>query len=113
MSPGSMPLAREIYQEGIRIPPVLIQRGGKIDRALLDLMLANVRTPVEREGDLMAQIDVDSARRNAAARTGREVWRSTRAAQHAWLAELQRTNDAGGDRAGCRVARYRFEDCSG
>lgn len=56
MSPGSMPLAREMFQEGIRIPPVLIQRQGKIDRALLDLLLANVRTPVEREGDLMAQL---------------------------------------------------------
>jgi N-methylhydantoinase B len=49
-----MPLAREIYQEGIRIPPILIQRGGKIDRDLLGLILSNVRTPVEREGDLMA-----------------------------------------------------------
>lgn len=56
MSPGSMPMAREIYQEGIRIPPVLIQQGGRIDRKLLDLLLANVRTPVEREGDLMAQL---------------------------------------------------------
>ena len=56
MSPGSMPLAREIYQEGLRIPPVLIQCGGKIDRELLGLVLANVRTPVEREGDLMAQL---------------------------------------------------------
>jgi N-methylhydantoinase B/oxoprolinase/acetone carboxylase alpha subunit len=56
MSPGSMPLAREIYQEGLRLPPVLIQRGGKLDRGLLDLILANVRTPMEREGDLMAQL---------------------------------------------------------
>jgi N-methylhydantoinase B/oxoprolinase/acetone carboxylase alpha subunit len=56
MSPGSMPLAREIFQEGIRIPPILIRRRGKIDRELLDLLLANVRTPVEREGDLMAQL---------------------------------------------------------
>src|SRR5258708_3359882 len=56
MSPGSMPLAREIYQEGLRIPPILIQRGGKLDRQLLGLILANVRTPVEREGDLMAQL---------------------------------------------------------
>src|SRR5580658_7062393 len=55
MSPGSMPLAREIYQEGIRIPPVLLIRGGRMDRPMLDLILANVRTPVEREGDLMAQ----------------------------------------------------------
>jgi N-methylhydantoinase B/oxoprolinase/acetone carboxylase alpha subunit len=56
MSPGSMPLAKEIYQEGLRIPPVHLVRGGKIDRELLDLVLANVRTPVEREGDLMAQL---------------------------------------------------------
>ena len=56
MSPGSMPLAREIYQEGIRIPPILIRRRGQVDRALLSLLLANVRTPVEREGDLMAQL---------------------------------------------------------
>src|SRR5579862_6634377 len=55
MSPGSMPLAREIYQEGIRIPPVLIQMGGKLDRQLLGRLLANVRTPEEREGDLRAQ----------------------------------------------------------
>jgi N-methylhydantoinase B/oxoprolinase/acetone carboxylase alpha subunit len=56
ISPGSMPLAREIYQEGIRIPPVLLARAGRIDRAMLNLILANVRTPVEREGDLLAQI---------------------------------------------------------
>jgi N-methylhydantoinase B/oxoprolinase/acetone carboxylase alpha subunit len=55
MSPGSMPLAREIYQEGIRIPPILLVRGGKFDRDLLGLVLANVRTPEEREGDLLAQ----------------------------------------------------------
>ncbi len=56
MSPGSMPLAREIYQEGIRIPPILLVRAGRMDRALLDLILANVRTPVEREGDVLAQL---------------------------------------------------------
>jgi N-methylhydantoinase B len=55
MSPGSMPLAREIYQEGIRIPPILLKRGGRFDRDLLGLILANVRTPEEREGDLLAQ----------------------------------------------------------
>jgi N-methylhydantoinase B/oxoprolinase/acetone carboxylase alpha subunit len=56
MSPGSMPLAREIYQEGIRIPPVLAVRGGVVDRGLMRLILANVRTPGEREGDLLAQM---------------------------------------------------------
>lgn len=56
MSPGSMPMAREIYQEGIRIPPILLVRGGRIDQALLRLIVANVRTPEEREGDLRAQL---------------------------------------------------------
>jgi N-methylhydantoinase B len=54
--PGSMGLCREIYQEGFRIPPVKIMRGGKIDADVLALLLGNVRTPREREGDLGAQI---------------------------------------------------------
>jgi N-methylhydantoinase B/oxoprolinase/acetone carboxylase alpha subunit len=56
MSPGSMPLAREIYQEGLRIPPVLLMKDGKIQRDVMQIVLANVRTPEEREGDLMAQV---------------------------------------------------------
>src|SRR6478672_8163587 len=56
MSPGSMPLAREIYQEGIRIPPIRLVRAGKLERDTWNLILANVRTPVEREGDLLAQL---------------------------------------------------------
>jgi N-methylhydantoinase B len=54
--PGSMGLCREIYQEGFRIPPVRIMRAGKIERDVLALLLSNVRTPHEREGDLGAQI---------------------------------------------------------
>jgi N-methylhydantoinase B len=46
----------EIYQEGFRIPPVKIMRGGKIVADVLALLLNNVRTPEEREGDLGAQI---------------------------------------------------------
>ena len=56
MSPGSMPLARELFQEGLLIPPVVIVRRGELVRDVLSLLLANVRTPVEREGDLTAQI---------------------------------------------------------
>jgi N-methylhydantoinase B len=56
MAPGSMPLAREIYQEGLRIPPVLLVRGGVRESAVWRLLLANVRTPGEREGDLSAQL---------------------------------------------------------
>ena len=56
MTPGSLPAqAKEIYQEGLRIPPVKLWRKGALDRDLLALILANVRTPWEREGDLRAQ----------------------------------------------------------
>jgi N-methylhydantoinase B len=54
--PGSMGLCREIYQEGLRMPPVRIMRAGKMERDVLALLLNNVRTPNEREGDLGAQI---------------------------------------------------------
>jgi N-methylhydantoinase B len=54
--PGSMGPCREIYQEGLRIPPVKIMRGGKLVADILALLLTNVRTPEEREGDLGAQI---------------------------------------------------------
>src|SRR3954468_7374922 len=54
--PGSMGLCEEIYQEGIRIPPVKLVANGVMQRDVLGLLLANVRTPQEREGDLGAQI---------------------------------------------------------
>jgi N-methylhydantoinase B/oxoprolinase/acetone carboxylase alpha subunit len=56
MSPGSMPLAREVFQEGLIIPPVKLIKHGILDRELMSFILANVRTPDEREGDLAAQI---------------------------------------------------------
>jgi N-methylhydantoinase B/oxoprolinase/acetone carboxylase alpha subunit len=56
MTPGSMPLATEIFQEGLIIPPVKLIQKGKLREEILNLILANVRTPEERKGDLMAQI---------------------------------------------------------
>lgn len=56
IAPGSMPLSRSIFQEGIRIPPIRLVRGGDVVDDVMRLVLANVRTPVEREGDLTAQI---------------------------------------------------------
>lgn len=56
MSPGSMPVSREIYQEGLIIPPVRLVEDGQVNQAVLDILLANVRTPQERQGDLHAQI---------------------------------------------------------
>jgi N-methylhydantoinase B len=55
MAPGSMPLATEIFQEGLRLPPVRLIAGGRPVADVLGIFLANTRVPVEREGDLMAQ----------------------------------------------------------
>ena len=57
MSPGSMPAgSRELLQEGLVIPPVRLVRDGEPVQDVMALLLANTRTPVEREGDLRAQI---------------------------------------------------------
>ena len=53
---GSMGICREIYQEGIRIPPIKLIAGGKLQDDVFRLLLNNVRTPEERAGDLNAQI---------------------------------------------------------
>jgi N-methylhydantoinase B len=62
MTPGSMPLASELLQEGLVIPPVRLYRRGVLNRDVLALVLRNVRTPDERRGDFEAQV--------AAQRTG-------------------------------------------
>jgi len=54
--PGSMGLCRTIDEEGIRIPPTKLVNGGVTDQSVLRVILDNVRTPEEREGDLAAQV---------------------------------------------------------
>jgi N-methylhydantoinase B len=56
MSPGSMPLSTEIYQEGLIIPPLKLVEAGRRNEAVWELILNNVRTPAERQGDLAAQM---------------------------------------------------------
>jgi len=56
-TPGSMPAgAREIYEEGIRLPGVRLARDGEIVDDVMSLFLANVRTPDERRADIRAQL---------------------------------------------------------
>src|SRR5574341_2097306 len=55
-TPGSMPLATEIYQEGFRLPPIRIMAAGELVDDVLSLFLANTRVAEERRGDLMAQL---------------------------------------------------------
>lgn len=74
MSPGSMPQgATELVQEGLVLPPVRLVRAeveppGTPDRDVLAIVLANVRTPEERLGDLRAQL--------AACAAGRDAWQA-------------------------------------
>jgi len=55
MSPGSMPLSTELYQEGLIIPPIKLVEAGILNTAVRDLIIRNSRTPAERLGDLSAQ----------------------------------------------------------
>jgi len=55
-TPGSMAPSNEIFEEGIRVPPVHLFRGGALQGDVLGLFLANVRNPDERRGDLLAQV---------------------------------------------------------
>lgn len=55
-APGSMPPgAKEIYEEGLRLPAVRLVDGGEPNEEVHDLIFANVRTPDERRADLRAQ----------------------------------------------------------
>jgi N-methylhydantoinase B len=57
MSPGSLSGgATEIFQEGVRIPPIRVVERGRPDSAVLDLIFANMRGPRERQGDYQAMI---------------------------------------------------------
>jgi len=109
MSPGSMPVAREIFQEGLIIPPVLLIRRGRIVRDVLSMILANVRTPDEREGDLTGQI---AANRVAETRLRDTVKRYGRRQTLAYGAALQDYTERV-VRAAIReipAGRYTFED---
>jgi N-methylhydantoinase B len=85
MTPGSMAVAREIYQEGLVIPPVKLVEGGRLNQAAMDLILANVRTPEERAGDLRAQL---AANQRGVARTQAMVARYGAAEVSQYMGEL-------------------------
>lgn len=55
-APGSMPGdSREVFEEGLTIPPVKLYTKGRVNTDIVKLILRNVRTPDERKGDLQAQ----------------------------------------------------------
>lgn len=64
-TPGSMGSARDVYGEGLILPPVRLYERGRLNEGLMDVICRNVRTPDERRGDLAAQLaaNVTGARR--------------------------------------------------
>jgi N-methylhydantoinase B len=99
----------EIYQEGLRIPPVKLLEGGEANDAVYDLIERNVRTPEERRGDLRAQVAANETGAERAAelleRYGRETFAAALAelqdyAERRMRAELEAIPDG----------EYRFED---
>ena len=69
MTPGSLSgRAREIYQEGLRIPPTRICEAGRMNQAFLDLLFSNMRITHERRGDFNTMLGTS---RKAAEHLGR------------------------------------------
>lgn len=93
-TPGSMAPAADVHGEGLRIPPTALVRAGEVDRSLLRLLLANMRVPREREGDLLAQWAANrvGARRllEMAVEHGAAQLRSRAAQLMDWTCELTR-----------------------
>ena len=56
MTPGSLPLSTELYQEGLVLPPIKLARSGRVNQEIIQIICRNSRTPEERKGDLAAQI---------------------------------------------------------
>ena len=99
----------EIYQEGLRIPPVKLRADGEPNRAVYDLIERNVRTPEERRGDLRAQVAANETGadrvRELVGRYGADTYRAALDAiqdysERRMAAELEALPDG----------EYRFED---
>jgi N-methylhydantoinase B len=57
MTSGSISGAvTEIYQEGVRIPPIKVVEDGRVNQAVVDVLFANMRIPRDRDGDFRAMV---------------------------------------------------------
>lgn len=75
MAAGSMPMSRELVQEGLVLPPVRLVVNGRKNPDVWALLLRNVRTPREREGDLLAQMAANhTAQKRCAELASRVPW---------------------------------------
>ena len=105
----SMPLAQEIFQEGLIIPPLKLVQAGQMNQEVMRLLLANVRTSAERAGDLRAQL---AANRKGVARVVEMTTRYGRAEVEFYMAGLLAYAERMTRQliAGLPDGPYRFED---
>jgi N-methylhydantoinase B len=58
MTPGGFtPVSTDIYQEGLRFPPIRLYDAGRLNEAVVEIMLANMRVAEDRRGDMAAQLN--------------------------------------------------------
>ena len=72
------PAATEIWQEGLRIPPIKLYEAGKLRDDLLDLLALNVRNPREFRGDLAAMLGAAHLGERRRIETVQRIWRAGR-----------------------------------
>jgi len=110
-APGSQKVhgVTESFQEGLRILPVRLVRGGRIDEDILTLVLGNVRMPDKVRGDLLAQ---HTANLTAAARLERLFLdHGTETVERAYAQILERSERAMREAlAQVPAGTYSFED---
>ena len=56
ISPGGISISRDIYQEGLIIPPTRLLRNGEMVEEVFNLIVANIRAPQQMAGDFRAQV---------------------------------------------------------
>jgi N-methylhydantoinase B len=58
MTPGGFtPCSTDVYQEGLRFPPIKIYEEGRLNSALVKVMMSNMRVAEDRRGDMAAQLN--------------------------------------------------------
>ncbi len=109
-TPGSMPIATTLAEEGVIIPPTVLVRDGELDRALLAALLGEGDERRELHGDFAAQVSANRAGLQRLAALveglGANAWRAA-------LAELNNYAERLAETALCAIpdGRYSFSDC--
>ncbi|MBW1712023.1 MAG: hydantoinase B/oxoprolinase family protein [Deltaproteobacteria bacterium] len=85
-APGSMAIGlKEIFQEGLQIPPVKLAKRGRVDDEILAFIKQNVRTSREVDGDIHAQMACNNVgRKRLEELTGRYAVKTL----HSYINEL-------------------------